>query len=448
MTYRFNNKNLLTLLFFFVFFQNAFVLSLGGGTIKWYELIGLFVTFTLLVCKKRLSFDKCLLSLFILMVVSPIVSDVFFLIYARSTNLSVYYTRFPEARFSIRSNPIFANIYNYVLSLGCFSIIYLVKKSKYIYLNYFKIVRIFLISASIVSLYTIYQFIGTGILHLPDLIPSFLDHRNYRSGQLRGGGFSIEPGSYVVLQSIVVCYFLFHERLFSLKINKLLIIINVLALLFTTSSNLLVPFFVISIGYMMYGKNKKLKLFYIMFCFLLILLLIYLNGILDNKLYYIFVLKVKNFILGTNDTLDSGAMRSLTNRIGIKIFFQNPLFGCGFGDSNYFLCDYEYKMGIEIWGERFTMYSTPQNNISKILAEQGLLGIFSFISFFYYYLKKLYGNKSINVITYKLIFLEVILFNCFAGVFVTNIFIWLNLALGLNYLTYSKENFIIENEYI
>lgn len=433
------NKNILFISFGLIFFQNAFVLSIAGGSFKWYELLSLLVLFIFFLSVNQITFTRELLCLFILFVVSPIISDIFFFLNDYVSNMQLYQERFPLAASSVRCDPVFSTFYSLILSLGCFASLYFVIRSNALYNRYYRVVRCFLYIGTLVSIYSIYQFIGIGILGLPDIIPFFLDARNYKGGQYRSGGFSIEPGSYVVIQSIVVCYFLFHDVIMQKTIWNLFLIINVLSLIMTLSSSLLVPCLVFTIIFLFYSRNFISKTLAFMSIVILVVLAFMINKFAENNiLYYTFVLKVSNFIFGTNNTLDSGAYRAFTNKLGLKIFSSYPFFGCGFGNSFFFMHRYEFSSGIVAWGEQLSATSTPQNNFSKILAEQGVFGIIPFLLFFFFTIKKMfkYAKFDRKVLTYLVITLCVLLFNFSAGLYLTNLFIWLNIALGLNYISH------------
>ena len=435
---RVKNKNILFILFGLIFFQNAFVLSIAGGSLKWYELLSLIVLFVLFVSVNKISFTRELLCLFILFVISPIISDIFFFFNDYALNVQLYQERFPEAASSVRCDPLFSTFYSLMLSLGCFAVLYFVIRSNALYNRYYRVVRCFLYIGTLVSIYSIYQFIGIGMLGLPDIIPFFLDARNYKSGQYRSGGFSIEPGSYVVLQSIVVCYFLFHDVIIRKTFWNLFLTINILSLVMTLSSSLLVPCLVFTIIFLFYSHGFVSKTLIIMLLIILAVLAFVINEFTENILYYTFVLKVSNFISAPNNTLDSGAYRAFTNKLGLKIFSSYPFWGCGFGNSFFFMHHYEFSSGIVAWGEKLSATTAPQNNFSKMLAEQGMFGIIPFLLFFFFAIKKIlkYAKCDRNVLTYLVITLCVLLFNFGAGLYLTNLFIWLNIALGLNYINH------------
>lgn len=434
------NKRILCSLFMLIFFQNAFVLSIAGGSIKWYELASILVLFYLLISITKLKMDRISLLLFLLFVMSPIVSDVYSLC-MKSFEKDVYvlyFQRFPHAVKSLRTNYSFSMIYSLVLSLGCFAVLYFIIHSDYLFVQYKKVVKYFLYTGTVVGLYSLYQFFGMGFLGYPDIVPSLLDARNYRGAAgHRAGGFSIEPGAYVVIQSIVVLYLIIDKSLFSRQKRKFLLTINLLALLCTLSSSMLIFFFSLGIYLFFFSKNRIARCLYICVFIILVLVFPVANRATDNLLQYVFITKIQNFVSHPNNTLDSGAMRGFTNGIGYKIFKLHPFIGCGFGNSFFYMPVYEYEMGIEVWGERLNASSTPQNNVSKILAEQGLLGFIPFIIFFICSIKRFFLHRTdTTAVLYFVITLFIFLCNFIAGVYLSNMFLWLNIALGLNYITH------------
>ena len=436
-----STKKLLYSLFALVFVQNAFVLSVAGGTFKWYELVSILLLFYLAFCAQRVVIDKISVLFLLLFVISPIVSDFYAILMKpfEAELYQLYYTRFPEAQGSLRCNFIFSTIYSLSLSLGVFSILYFVINSSYLYQNHQKVTRFFIYSGTIVAFYSLYQFFGITFLGLPDLVPSFLDGRNFRGavGNHRAGGFSIEPGSYVCIQSIVVLYLIFGKNYLPKKRRNRLLFVNVLALLLTLSSSMVVFFGVLGFYIVFFSKNRIAKGFCVFLVILMIVIFPILNKATNNLLQYVFITKLQNFVSSPNNTLDSGAMRAFTNGIGYKIFHAHPLFGCGFGNSFFYMPVYEFDMGIRVWGEKLNASVTPQNNFSKILAEQGLFGVIPLILLFVYSINRFYKNRKDNIcLMYLMISLLLMGYNFTAGVYLTNLFIWLNLALGLNYVKY------------
>ena len=441
-------RKLLYILFGLVFLQSAFVISIAGGTFKWYEIISFLLLVYLFFFTKKIQINKISFLLLLLFVLSPIISDLYSCIikpFERDV-YRLYYSRFPEAQKSLRCNFIFSTVYSLSLSLGVFSILYFLINSSYIYNHQEKVTKLFIYCGTIVAIYSLYQFFAISFLGLPDIVPSLLDHRNFKGefGNHRVGGFSIEPGSYIFIQSIVVITLIFERKIFSRSKRFVFIIINVLALLFTMSSSIIIFFCVIVIYILIFSKNRFARWCCILGICLSILVYPLLNNLTNNTLKYTFITKLHNYTSYTGHTLDSGAMRAFTKRIGYRIFFDHPLFGCGFGNSFFYMPLYEYDMGIEIWGERLNPSMTPQNNFSKILAEQGIFGIISFLLFFYYSIKEFYKYREDKMcLMYLIISILLLGYNFTGGVYLTNLFIWLNLGLGLNYrkYKYGKTNF-------
>jgi hypothetical protein len=404
--------------------------------VKWYDIIGVICTFRVLMSCEKINFNKLTTLLFFLFIVSPLISDIISICIKLLDEdiYDTYYIRFPEAKSSIRNNFYFATPYSLLLSFGTFSILYLVIRTKYLYLNYDKIIKLFLNINTCIAFYSIYQFIGMGYFGLPDIIPSFLDYRNPNQ-QHRAQGLSIEPGTYVIMLSISLTYFITHKYLFSNQKRHFLIILNIIVFFMTNSSNILVFVFVYIFYKIFVENNIKAKKSIIILLTLGFLTYINLGSNYKRQLHYVFGEKIENFISAPAHTMDSGAMRAYTNGIGYKIFIDNPLFGCGYGNSFFFMHKYELDMGIVSFGERLNQSSTPQNNISKILAEQGLFGIYCFMSIFLFIIKEFNKYKSNQIVmNYFFITIMMFLFSFSASFSLSHLFVWLNIGLGLNYI--------------
>jgi hypothetical protein len=368
--------------------------------------------------------------------ISPIISNALFVL---TSDTSGYYTRFPDAYKSLRANEQFAIPYITILCLVNYCIANLIITSNYLYEKHDTAIRIFIITGSITAVYGLYGFFGIGILGLPDFIPSFMDARNnaLRQGWLRVAGFSDEPGSYIVIQTYCIYYLIFYKKLFNKNIHIFLVIINSITLLLTISSSLIITFSG-TIFYFLFlsrknkKRNKKNKLPILLFIFLLIGLIFYTDTRINKLMKYVFVSKIQNYFKYPTNTLDSGAMRSYTTWLGIKVFQDNMFLGCGVGCSIYFLYKYEYSFGITKWGERISKLSSPQNNHVKILSEQGLFGYIYFLLFFissFFSFLKFKKDDSIKV--HLLILITTFAFHFIGGIS-TNVYMWINIYLGLN----------------
>jgi len=430
------SKYLLFSLFSLIYFQQVFVLKFAGGNIKSYEAAGLLIVLTFLLCSP-FYLTRQLTYLFIFFIVSPVISDIIFLLFA---DISGYYKRFPEAVYSLRCNKVFTVIFSLVLSVSSFCIAQQIVTSEFLYKSRDKAVKIFIVTGSIIALYALYQFIGIAVLGLPDVIPSFIDARNnkIKRGWFRVLGFGDEPGTYVIIQTLCVYYLLLYKRLFKKNTHLFLCVLNFIVMLLTVSSSLLISMS----GFLLYSflsKKRKLKILMLLIVILLLGILYYFNDISNGAIQGIFITKVTRFFKPPHDTLGSGSMRAYTTGLGLKVFHDNLLFGSGFGCSNFFLYKYEYSLGIKAWGERLTALVYPQSGHSKILAEQGLFGYSSFILFYLSTLMLFYKNRKYEFVRVHLIIaISLFLFN-FVIQPITNLFMWLNIYPGLNYIYYKHK---------
>jgi hypothetical protein len=437
-----NNSNkysydkILIALFCFVFLQQVFILNFGGS-LKIYEILGILLIF---VCIKQNEkyITTQLMYLFFFFCISPIISDIFFLLFADTSD---YYYRFPDARYSLRTNEIFTIIYMLLLCLFNYCIANLIITSEFVYVNRNKIIKIFIITGTCISIYNLYAFFGVGILGLPDIIPSFLEHRNSppAKGFLRVAGFSDEPGSYIVIQTPCLYYLIFYRKIFKKEMEFVLLLINGISILLTLSSSLLITFSGL-VFYMLFLSPYRIdRLRICLLSIFLLFLFLIVDSNTNGLMTYYFITKIKNFIAKPNNTLDSGAMRAYTSLLGIEVFKENPLFGCGVGCSNYFLYKYEYSLGITSWGERLGKLIYPMNNHAKILAEQGLFGYFFFLLFFistfFIFIK---NRHELFIKVHLVILVSMFLFFMIIQPS-TNLYMWLNIYLGLNSIYFMKE---------
>lgn len=421
---------LICIIAFTIFYQQVFVINLGAS-LKIYEIIAILLLLIYIFKDKMTIRSKLSLYLFFFFCVTPTIS---YFLYLFNTDKELYYNRFPEAVLSLRTNIYIAPTLLLIYYYFNWIVFNYIASSELIYMNKRKIIRVFIISGSLVSIYNFYAYIFIRHFGFPELIPSFGDFRN-ASTQITGRfcGFSDEPGSYIVLQTWVVYYLLFCQDILRFKRIWFLRIINILSLLMTFSS-MLVPSILI-ISFMIF---RKVKLRYKFLVLIAIVSLCYgvrrivLNYDAENVIKYIFVEKITNYISGSDNTLDSGAYRNLTAKLGLEVFKDYPIVGCGGGTSCFFLWSHENNMGIRTWGETLTSTTYPQNCYAKILAELGVVGFIFFFIYFILFLRKCKKNLSnsiCNVGFYGTITTLIMLLSVYPE---TSLFLWFNIALTAN----------------
>lgn len=435
---------------FFIFYQQVFVINIGAS-FKIYEFIALVLLISFCLTKRPKIYSKYSFILFLFFVIIPTFSYIYYLF---NTDKELYYIRFPEAMDSFRTNiylaPTIILLYYY---FNWVTFNYIVS-SKLVYINKKKIIRLFVISGTLIAIYNFYAFVFIKSFGFPDLIPPFLDFRNSPT-QVTGRfcGFSDEPGTYIVLQTWVVYYLFFYQHILNLKHILLLRVINGVALLMTFSS-MLVPVILIG-GLAFYLKAKlKSKLIFIVFIFIFVHISVKVisHYNLNGLFYYVIVEKVSNYFSPPDNTLDSGAYRSFTTRLGIKIFEEYPVLGCGGGASCFFIWKNENKVGIKQWKEVLSSTSYPQNCYSKVLAELGIIGGGTLIIFYVFFLIKCWRYRKKNALCvtsfWGTLCIIVILNSVYPE---TSMYLWFNIALAANELFFIEkkktEKSISENEY-
>lgn len=418
---------------FFIFYQQVFVINIGAS-FKIYEFIALVLLVGFCLTKQPKIYSRYSLILFFFFVIIPTLSYIFYLF---NTEKELYYVRFPEAMASFRTNiylaPTILLLYYY---FNWVTFNYIVS-SKTVYINKRKVIRIFIISGTLIAIYNFYAFIFIKSLGFPDLIPSFLDFRNSPTQATgRFCGFSDEPGTYIVLQTWIVYYLFFYQQVLKFKHILLWRIINGVALLMTFSS-MLIPVVLIG-GVAFYLKAKlKSRLIFIVIVFILVHISVKVisHYNLNSLFYYVIVEKVSNYFSPPDNTLDSGAYRSFTTRLGIKIFEEYPVLGCGGGASCFFIWKNENKVGIKQWKEVLSPTSYPQNCYSKVLAELGIVGATTLIVFFIFFLVKCWKYRKINSLCktsfWGTLCIMVIMNSVYPE---TSLYLWFNIALAANEL--------------
>lgn len=416
-----------------IFFQQVFVINIGGS-FKIYELLSILLLLTFLFVDHQRIYGKLSLILFLFFVILPTFGVIKYFLLPLPYD---YYQRFPNATNLLRTNIILAPLLLLIYYWFTWIVINYIISSKQIYKNRDKILNLFITVATIISLYNFYALIFVKFLGFPDIIPSWLDFRNsptYKTG--RFGGFSDEPGTYIILQTWVVYYLV----LGNIKIHrhKLITVINIISWVMTMSS-LLIPGIIILILFL-FKKNKKSRFKILISCIVLIISFIFLvkaYGI-QSQVKYIAKEKLENYVKGADHTLDSGSYRNFTTRLGFRLFEDNFILGTGPGTSCFYIWHYENQMGIRTWGERITETTYPQNGYAKIAAEMGILGIGLFILFFCYLLRQELKNSSSSFVYTSLagsIFVIIAYFTVYPE---TSLFLWLNIALACNTLYHHK----------
>lgn len=423
-------SSLMFLLFFSIFYQQILVVNIGGS-FKIYELIALlFLSFYLF--DKKAIYGKHSFLLFLFFVIATFLS---FVIYYIGLDASSYYNRFPEAKEQMRFNIYFIPILIFIYYLFNWVTINYIIGSMWVFENRYKLVKIFIFSGTIVSLYSLYGIFFVYNMGFPDLVPSFIDYRNSNpTFQIRPAGFSAEPSNYIVMLSWIMLFLLFLPNLFSKMKRNFLILINGFVLVLTLSSAIVALIGALFVYYMFFQGYKNFLKFFFILITIIVLFYIFIGNYVDiGFVQYTFYEKILELFTPPETILSSGQFRSYTAWLGIEIFKEYPLFGVGGGNSYYFLFNFEKNIPIETYGFALTHSVAPMNIYIKVLAELGVFGFLLLISFIFYSLYTFAKLHKQNPI-FKIGFIG-LLMTCgfFFSVYpIYSLFLWINIALCLN----------------
>ena len=345
---------LLFFLFIFIGFQQFPIIRLGGS-FRLYEIIAVFLLM-LFIKSKSAKFKRIDILLLMLFGLSPIIS----LISSWIQNGYPYsfYHEYPYIVGDFRFNFfIFPFLQIFLCFLNFVVIRYFV--SVHEYWDYKRYIKAFVIVGTIIASYSLFSFFtDTNIIRvLPYLFNMFQNIISEHSG------FSHEPGCYVLYQSWVVLFSIYIRDCFSPKKGYWIIAINILALILTLSSLLIVWCVLIIISPFIFKMSLKSKVrvaIIVGMVFTIVYLFTYSSEyypIIENY----FVNKINNFFSIPDHTLDSGSFRNYTGRIGHRIFGDNPVWGVGVGNSIYYMHLYANYMGIVTYGEEIGPGVFPQN---------------------------------------------------------------------------------------
>lgn len=340
-------------------------------------------------------------------------------------------------RFNIYFVPILILLYYF---FNWVSINYIIG-SRWVFNNRFKLVKIYIYSGTIVSLYSLYGLIFVYYLGLPDLVPGMIDYRNSNpTFQIRPTGFSAEPSSYIVMLSWIMLLLLFLPNLYNKRKKYFLVFINGLVLLLTLSSAIIAFAGSILFYYMFFSGLKKFLNIFLILLFVILLIYLFIGYYVDIEyIQYTFFDKVIELFTPPETIVSSGQFRSYTSWLGFEVFKDYPFLGVGGGNSYFYLFNYEKNISIQSYGFELTHSVAPMNIYTKVLAELGILGfilLIVFIIYSFYTFAKFHKEDEF----FKIGLIGIVMTS---GFFLSvypeySLFLWINLALCLNVLYHRK----------
>lgn len=436
MFHKLNFKSKLAFLIIILIGFQQFPVFRVGGSFKVYELLAIILLITdIATLKTSKIYGPISIIAFVFFVISPIISFFFsniFLGYPEG-----FFLKYEEAN-SLKFNYFVFPLLQLIYMLFNFSVFNCISGSYQIATNLNKVLKISVIIGTCISFYSIISIFTVDVVqYLPSII-QFKSHYNFRSS-----GLSQEPSFYVLYQSWICLIAWFTKHLFYKRYWYIIITTNIFSLIFTFSSSLIGLVIIIFLSIFIFKTKFKVKAYSLATIALIVIIGYFivetynLNGIFN----YFFVSKTSNFLTTQEYTTDSGSFRNYTTRIGFQIFKDYWLTGVGVGNSIYYMYLYEFKMGISVFGETLSPGSFPQNMISMVFAEQGIIGGLSLFALLLYISIKLWINR--NKGRYHKMFFIGFLFNVVAMLSIAptySLFLWVFIALAINYNRYYSYN--------
>lgn len=427
---------LIFLIIVLIGFQQFPVIRIGGS-LKIYEVLAIILlVLNISSYKFKKTVNPKLLCLWILFVVSPIISLIYnylFLGYPSS-----FYKQYGAEALSFKFNYWVFPFLQLLYVFFNYTVISTIYRNNLLYKRFDYFIKVFVIIGTFIAIYSLIAFFTIDIIRfLPDFI------QNKSEYYFRSSGFSQEPSFYVLYQFWVVLFSIYSKKYFRYSVWLIMVIVNIISLIFTFSTTLLALMVILFISLFVFKVSLKIRIFVIccIFC-ISVGISIYITKLGYNDiLTTIFIHKVENFFETSDHTLDSGSFRNYTSRIGIAIFKDHPALGVGVGNSVYYMQQYDPQMGIITYGEELHAGSFPQNLFSSVLAEQGFIGGFALCVFLIIVIRNLWKNRNRNKLCN--IFFIGGLFNI-AAMFsiapIYSLFLWVFLGLALGYFNYLNKN--------
>lgn len=418
-----NATKLLLIIVLLIGFQQFPVIYIGGS-FKIYELLGLILFFLYGIKWEK---DFLVVLMFLFFVVSPIISLALFYLF---DDVSSYYRIYPNVRSSFRHNIYIFPILQLLFMFVNYVVLYNIYVNKELYKNFNIVIKWIVVVGTCIAGYSIIaMFTGDPISHLPNII------QNKHVYVFRSSGLSQEPSSYILYQGWIVLFLWKLKSVFGNKTWIILFAINVISLIFTFSSSLVLFVGVVVIVIFLISK-AYMKMVYtgVLIASLWIGYMALSRYVDVQMLNYALVQKLEDYVWGREDAGGSGGFRHYESSLGWAIFDHNPVFGVGVGNSSYFMHEVAKKSPIVPLDEQLGAKSIPPNTFSCVFAEQGFFGggtmmLMMLVSLykFWLYRKKKYGY----------IFLTGALFNigCLLAIAPQySMYLWTFIFLALGYI--------------
>lgn len=396
-----------------------------GGSLKIYEILGLFMLLYYGINAKCDVISRLLLGLF---VVSPILSLVSFYI---CDDVSSFYHVYGETRDSFRFNIFIFPILQLLYMLMNYVVYYNLYYTKTLYYRFETIKKWIILGGTLIAVYSILSlFVGDIIT----LLPNFIQNKHVY-GSFRASGFSQEPSSYVFYQGWIILMLYYSKHSFASIKWVALMVINVLALLLTFSSSIVAFIGVVFLMIMLFAEGKYRLLYLLLLIGVLFGCYIFISRYVDfEMLNYAFITKIEDFIFGKDDAGGSGGFRNYTASLGWILWRHNPFLGVGVGNSVYFMHEADKEIPIIPMGEQLHPGSFPQNAFACVFSEQGIIGGSILILLLAFIIRQVWKYREEK---YGKLFLAGTLFNICSFMVIAPIysmFLWVYMFMALGYI--------------
>jgi len=239
--------------------------------------------------------------------------------------------------------------------------------------------RRYVFATSVISVYSLYAIFFVGQLGYPDLVPDYLDRRNFDPslGHFRTVGFSNEAGTFapLIMSSLLTL------SVTAIRRKMLHIVIQVITLALTFSAPALLCFLVLLILYAL--KYMRPLLFVVALPFVIYPVYLIVYQIIENPfLNYMIYQRPMDFIMaifGYATTDFSGGQRAASLLYGIEVSKYNYFLGVGPGLSPFYFDLVSSDVPIASTIMRPGIFSL--NMYTHALSEFGMLGFLTLLLF-------------------------------------------------------------------
>ena len=409
------------------------VVNVTGSTLKLYDILSIPLAFKLKFDLK----DKFLVIAKWLFIIVPLLSlawSLIFLEYPHNYYLHFQYAE-PEVYTSLSSHFLIYPLFQLVMMLLCFVAIASIYLCDAIYKDLDKVLEGIVKVGTFISVISLFNVF---VIDIFDYVPQFVSMARASD---RSHGFFNEAGAYSVYATWIALFSWYVKTTRHSKFWKLAFLLNLLSMVLTLSTNLVILLGVIFLAPFILRSSARTKTEAIVVITLLILAAFVIIDYFELTDFFSYIVfeKISNFMSAPDHTLDSGGMRSFTTRIGIQMGLDHPFLGVGLGNSIFHMYEYEDQMGIVTWGEMLSKNSAPQNAFALCFSDMGIVGIMTLLCFIMFVMKSLWTIRN-NGKLEKAFFIGS-LFSCGALMSVYplySLYLWGYMAMAMGYIRYQK----------